>query len=601
MIEGNETLCKVVSFLHIESLREQSSVSLLAQRSAVGLITALVLLVTAGAVVRNYTKYDTLSLPVPPKERAVLSDTPENPEDEPAVVQALRCWNVSDYAAAEPLLKQALTDAESETAKTSYPGSAAINLRLGMLSYECGRYADAMQYLDTAKEGFLSTLSEDAPEVLLTDGQRALCEISTGEEKQGLERLDALRSVAESADSPADRIDACNLLARGCVLTEQTAEAVGWYEMLLKTAEETREEQAYLNDYRAKYAELLLTDGQKEKAAEICGSALSEKNGAPSPHYRTVFNLLLARASGDAAAAEEAVKAADAAYREETHTGQEDAEYALGLVKARLAHGDYDKAAEAAESAVSAASGSDLESACSEQLGLVHEQSGKLDKALTAYEKALTLSRQQKDDAQTAACLADLCRVCRLQGDFGRSIETGLEADKLLWDIYGKYTAKRIPLLSEMAQSYGAQYKLGLALKYANAVRQIVEAQQTDRKANLLGNLIFGRVRTLEISGRNAMSYVQPASEKADSQYGKTHPESVKAQIWLAEAGMRCRAFEEAAAAYGEAAERLRQAGASEETVSDLLRVQTAISGMRGFLAERNERLKTELASWDGT
>ena len=587
--------------MHIESLREQSSVSLLAQRSAAGLFTVLILLVTAGAVVRNFTKYDTLSLPLPQKEQPVVTDTPDSDEEQAAIVRAIRCWNTSDYEAAEPLLQQALTDAESETAKTSYPGTAAVNLRLGMLCYERGQYSDAKKYLNEAKTGFQSTLSDDAPEVLLTDGQTALCEIMTGNEKEGWALLQALEPLAESAKSPADRMDACNLLARGCVLTEQTADAVKWYEMLVKTAEDTRAERSYLPEYQAHYADLLLADGQTEQASELCRSVLSGKSSELSVSSRTAFNLLLARIPADGTAAEEALAAADAAYHEETHSKREDAEYALMVMKAGQAAGDSGKALKAAQDAVSAAAGSDLEAACTEQLGLAYENAAQPEKALETYDKALTLSRQQKDDPQTAACLADLCRVCRLQGDYARSIETGLEADKLLWDTYGKYTAKRIPLLSEMALSYGASHKLGLAVKYANAVRQIETQQLFQRKANVLADMTTGRVRTLEISGRNAMSYLERAAETLDSQYGKTHPESIKAQIWIGDAGMCCRAYEEAAAAYGEAAERLSQCGDTEESVADLQRVQTAIGGIRDFLAERTERLRIELSTWDGT
>ena len=587
--------------LHIESLRERSAAQLLAQGSAVSLITAFLLIVTAGAVFRNYKKYDTLTLPMPQKAAAVIPDTPDEEAEESAVIQAIRCWNVSDYASAEPLLKQALSDAESETEKTRYPGAAAIDLRLGMLCYENGKYAEAAEYLDAAKKSFLTTLSETEPEVLLTDGQRALCEICTGNETEGWELLQALEPVAKDAKSPADRMDACNLLARGCVLTEQTADAAGWYEQLLKTAEDTKSEQAYLKDYKAYYAGLLLADGQADKAAELCSSVLAERGSGMSDRECTRFSLLLARAKAGATDAEEALKTADEAYRAETHTVREDAEYALAVMLAKQAAGDTAGALEQAKTAVSAAAGTDLEAACREQLGLAYEDAGKPDDAIEAYNAALALSRQKKDDAQTAACLADLCRVCRLQGDYNRSVDTGLEADKLLTEQYGKYSVRRVPLLSELALSYGERHQLGLAVRKANVIKQIVHKQDFKRKASVLSDLTFGRVRTLENSGRNSMSYLQLAADQLDSQYGKTDAKAIMAQIWLGDAGMRCRAYEEASAAYGEAAARLSQAGAEEETVSAVLGVQTAVGGIRGFLAERLEEIKAALAKWDGT
>ena len=78
--------------LHIESLRERSAAQLLAQGSAVSLITAFLLIVTAGAVFRNYKKYDTLTLPMPQKAAAVIPDTPDEEAEESAVIQAIRCW-----------------------------------------------------------------------------------------------------------------------------------------------------------------------------------------------------------------------------------------------------------------------------------------------------------------------------------------------------------------------------------------------------------------------------------------------------------------------------------------------------------------------------
>ena len=583
-----------------ESLRGRTAAPLLAQSTAVSLITAFVVLVTAVAAVHNYRKHDAFFFPTK-RAAAPAQSEPGAEEELPAVRQALLCWDRGDLAAAEPLLEQALRDAEAEPdPDLRYPGSAAVRLRLGMLCYESERYAEAKTYLAAAKTDFQSALAGDAPEILLTDGQLGLCDLCTGNEKDGWAALEALEPVAQNAESEADRMDACNLLARGCVLTEQTAEAVKWQEMLLENAEKSKTERELLPDYRTRYAELLLADGQKDKAAETCRSLLSDSKANLEAKHRITLNLILAAAAG-APDAESALTAAKSAYGEESHSQEEDAAFSLRIADACTAAGDSSAAMEAAKSACDAAKGTALEPDCLMQLGQVLETAAESGQALESYEKALSLSRQMKSDAGIAAAQSGICRICRLQGDYARSLEAGLEADKLLWKIYGKYSARRIPVLSETALSYGASGQFTLAKKYADAVRKIADNLAVERKESPLGDLTMGRIRTLENSGQSAIMYIKRAAEAIDAAYGTTHPKAVQAQILLGDACMRCREYEQANVAYGAAADRLAERGDAEETVSAVRAVQTATGGIKEFLAERVEHLRELLSTWDGT
>lgn len=577
-----------------ESLRGRTAAPLLAQGAAVSLMTVLAVAVTAGAVIRNRSKYDAFFLPSQQTKAAAQDENTE----QPAIRRALSCLEQGDYAAAEPLLQQALRDAEAAEPdqSLSYPATAAIRLRLGILCYDTDRFAEAKDYLTAAKAEFQPLLPENAAEILLTDGQLGLCELSDGAETDGWAMIAPLKSVAEQAESAADRMDACNLLAKGCLLTGQTADAVKWQEQLLQTAENTKNETAYLPNYRMQYAAILLADGQKEPAAECCRNLLGDKQPALSAKQRTSLYLTLAAAAAGTAESSDAVKAAEAAYREETHSKEEDAAFSLRLADVYEAAGDSKAAVSAARDALSAAKGTGAEANCLIRLGNALEAAADSAEALESYESALTLSRKNNAEADIAAAQASICRVCRMQEDYARSLEAGLEADKLLWKLYGKYNARRIPLLSEMALSYGAQLQFTSAKQYAEAVLKIISNLPYDRKECVLGDLTMGRIRTLENNGQSAIQYLKRAAEAADAACGPDSPTAIRAQIWLADACMRCREYEQADAAYAAAADRLEQSGNAAETVTAVRAVQTAVGGIRPFLADR---LKVLSDLWD--
>ena len=585
-----------------ESLRGRTAVPLLAQGSAVSLITAFVILVTGAAALWNYGSNNTLRLPapIPSLDEAAGSENPDSGEELPAIRLAAGSFAAYDYEAAEAQLKEALVSAEADT-KTKYPGAAAVRQRLGALCYETGRYPEAKEYLAAAKAEFSEAFGEDAPEVLLTNGQLALCSLCTGNESGGWEMLQALEPVAESAKSAADRMDACNLLARGCVLTAQTADAVKWYEKLLNTAKDTKREQQYLPDYQKTFARLLLADGQRERAAEFCRGLLGDEKTAGSAAQRTALQLALAEAEAESGACAEALAAAEAAYREETHTKQEDAAFSVQVAAVRTAAGDLSGAADAAKTACEQAKGTEQEAPCLEHLGKVLETAKQYDKALAAYDSALTLYRKQASDAGIGSALTAVCRVSRIREDYARSLEAGLEADKLLWNIYGKYTFRRIPLLSDMALSYIAKHRFGAALKYCEAALKIASRQKFERKESVYAGLAAGRLRTIEQNGNSAVNYLSNAAEKLDASFGELSTDAVKAQLWLGDAYIVCRDYEQAAAAFDTAADRLERCGISAETVSELRELRQAADGTEQFLAERREQLRKILASWDGT
>ena len=498
------------------------------QGAAVGVITAVIAAVTVAAYLHIGAKRETLTLPdlllIPP----VQSEPQPNGSDQLRTAQA--AMHSGDYAAAEQayLEARAMLSPDSEADILS---AAEIDRRLAEICFLTDRRADADILLDRAVGGFAAAPDSAA----LAKGQKALYALLSGEEESGLSALkSALTDLAATAKSPADRLDACSMLADGYLAAGQPADAVK-YANLLAAAAQTADPDS-LPEYQSRLAEALLQNREYPEAERIAREALANTDSES-------IRLSLNRTLSLACAHQQHAQDAESALAElEGHADPVD----LLRLKAECALlcGDTKSALTAANAALEAAP----ESAHADIAfwrGGICESAGNYFAAKEVYTRAGTL---RTEHAAVTASEIDraLCRVCTALHLDDEAVTYG----QLALAGCDRSSREAIPVLADLALACILNYEPENAVAYAEEAMALADKQKLPHAESAAAPLAMGRICSLLHRDADAVPYLERARDEMLQYYGDAAPETVQALRWLAEAYYAAAEYEKSVAAY---------------------------------------------------
>ncbi len=501
------------------------------QGAAVGIVTALIAAVTAAAYLHIGTKRETLTLPdlllIPPVHEASQPDGTEALRTAEAGMQS------GDYAAAEHAYLEARALLSPDSA-ADILSAAEIDRRLAELCFLTDRRTDAAAVRGRAAEGFAAAPESPA----LTRGQRALYDLLGGEEESGLSALKAaLTDVAAHAESPADRLDACGMLADGFAAAGQPADAVK-YANLLVAAAQTAAPDA-VPEYQSRLAELLLQNREYPEAERICRAALAHTDSE-------AIRMTLNRTLGLSCAHQQHAEDAEAALAE-----LEPLSDPVGFLRVKaecaLLCGDVRSAEETANAAAEAAPEADRADIAFWRGGIC-EAAGNPLAAKEVYIRAGTL--RTADSAVTASEIdRALCRVCtalHLSEEavtYGQSALAGCD----------RSSRQAIPVLADLALACILNYEPEDAAAYAEEALALADRQTRPHAESAAAPLAMGRICTLLHRDAEAISHLERARTEMLQFCGAASPETVLALRWLAEAYYAAAEYKKSLAAFREA------------------------------------------------